>query len=813
MTYAEMPTGDEAMGQCGSNEADMEDDAEASPNMPVIQFAATEFFAFEGQKTVQAKVWRLGITTTAVEVRWLTKDVTAKAGQHYVKSNGVVSFQPGEVQKTIEVELIDEESWSNTLLFAILLYRPNCAKLGNNLRKTHVSITNNDYFPTNLSGDLIKSPDGISDTRLIAEYIRMQLQHPQIRCATIKMCLVDLCHNLYVVLRIMLQVFLLDRVLNVGKNGVDEDEEEGDWVSRHRHEGLMIVVAMMVIPFAGLHILDYRKTYWGCNGKSRSLLQSAVIGGFMGFERTAQTQAKASDVFLWTLSFCDRIVSDGYFSFIQLVQAIGQMTVLIAYQYARAKGVLGAMHFVTMMVFPVLLLTFAKCRHRATMSSLQAQAAKQQEFASTVQNVFENFELMESYNCGVAMEERIQGKMMEYNKSCSNSSRVTVNNCKYPQWLNLLAAAGYAFYAGNLILLGTGPSVGIFVTNFAIIQKIGGCWALIYSEFMTMHTTAPALRTLTWFLNLPVNTHHRSKLAQRDYTITEKMSLELVGKQRDAGHVLVDDMPIRVHNLDLHGLSLAHQAGVSGISSSQSQSSLCRCTSKDPIDIKQGVLAVIVGPAGEGKATLLNFMDGALLMPTDKDYGTAFIPIHLRRLNVSEQLLFFQGKLIDNLTIGLQLSNTAQPPRDKIARVLKQLKLPQRVIAFLDSDEVLDWRQIFSRTQLQLLNIARALISNYAVTCIHKAVQAFPHELARSVLQVLKDHVTYRGIGEDPNTAFNRRPRTVLITCETFTEYADIIDEAYHLSKEGFKKLNIEEAAASTSATEFVSSDKRKSWG
>ena len=65
------------------------------------------------------------------QVDYATEGVTANAGEDYVETTGVLTFAPGETEKEISVEIIDDDEPEEDEMFIVKLAnpRPN-AKLG-----------------------------------------------------------------------------------------------------------------------------------------------------------------------------------------------------------------------------------------------------------------------------------------------------------------------------------------------------------------------------------------------------------------------------------------------------------------------------------------------------------------------------------------------------------------------------------------------------------------------------------------------------------------------------------------------------------
>lgn len=66
----------------------------------------------------------------SVSVPWRTRDRSAIAGRDYIAAAGVVVFAPGELEKLIEIEVIDRSDASIRRFFEVVLERPDGIGLG-----------------------------------------------------------------------------------------------------------------------------------------------------------------------------------------------------------------------------------------------------------------------------------------------------------------------------------------------------------------------------------------------------------------------------------------------------------------------------------------------------------------------------------------------------------------------------------------------------------------------------------------------------------------------------------------------------------
>merc|ERR1712196_495152 len=97
-----------------------------------------------------------------------------------------------------------------------------------------------------------------------------------------------------------------------------------------------------------------------------------------------------------------------------------------------------------------------------------------------------------------------------------------------------------------------------------------------------------------------------------------------------------------------------------------------------------------------------------------------------------------------------------------------------------DKDQrVAPWNEELSRSDRQLLNIARGLIANPEVLCVHKPSMGLGPNTVPIVLGALKSYVAHRGLDQDVERYFFRRPRTCIYTLSTEAD-VEYADEVHH---------------------------------
>ncbi|MDY7004908.1 MAG: Calx-beta domain-containing protein [Cyanobacteriota bacterium] len=96
----------------------------------------------KGQKRARLNVSLDGVSDEVVKVNYTTANGSAKAGSDYKRTNGTLTFQPGERQKAIEIPILGDRKVENNEKFTVKLSDAQNAKIEDN--RGIATIKNND---------------------------------------------------------------------------------------------------------------------------------------------------------------------------------------------------------------------------------------------------------------------------------------------------------------------------------------------------------------------------------------------------------------------------------------------------------------------------------------------------------------------------------------------------------------------------------------------------------------------------------------------------------------------------------------------
>eukprot|EP00440_Ansanella_granifera_P030433 gb/GFBE01033063.1/.p1 GENE.gb/GFBE01033063.1/~~gb/GFBE01033063.1/.p1 ORF type:complete len:299 (+),score=50.27 gb/GFBE01033063.1/:1-897(+) len=295
---------------------------------------------------------------------------------------------------------------------------------------------------------------------------------------------------------------------------------------------------------------------------------------------------------------------------------------------------------------------------------------------------------------------------------------------------------------------------------------VGGCWQDISDVCFRVQGMLPSLVGIITIMNMPTD----YKLAAASAAYCQQETLRIVRK-----HGAIDRIPIVVKGLS-DCFSVQTGKGASQLHS--------RINLSGVLEVSQGELVCITGAHGTGKTTLLKML-GGLHWRDQRCADKIFIPSHIRSLFVRNLPQFLMGTLHDNLTLGIDEQDGKSD--EYVSEICKRIGFNGRLLDALDSRVVLEWESVLSRAECQLVSIARALIANVEFLVLDRPLELLTAHDSSTVLSLLQEFVSQRGLQQDPDTLHLRRPRTCLI-CSNNPLCHAICHRTYELTEKGLKQ-------------------------
>jgi len=127
----------------------------------------------------------------------------------------------------------------------------------------------------------------------------------------------------------------------------------------------------------------------------------------------------------------------------------------------------------------------------------------------------------------------------------------------------------------------------------------------------------------------------------------------------------------------------------------------------------------------------------------------------------------------------------------RVLFICEQLGISGHLLEFVQEGEkgaTHVWAEVLANSEKWLLGIARAIITNPELMCIHKPLMAQNDVTSKKVMHVLKKFVEEKGFGLDMDTRHLRRPRTCILTAAK-AQSAKAADKVFKVSHAGGVEL------------------------
>eukprot|EP00929_Paragymnodinium_shiwhaense_P055161 TRINITY_DN27666_c0_g1_i1.p1 TRINITY_DN27666_c0_g1~~TRINITY_DN27666_c0_g1_i1.p1 ORF type:complete len:922 (-),score=139.42 TRINITY_DN27666_c0_g1_i1:292-3057(-) len=807
----------------------------------VVQFGSRTFYCEEGEPTVEVDVVRFGDASRPTTFDFKTVDSTGKAGMRFEQTSGSLTFQPGETMKTIEIPIIENDSFDSILEFKLVITRVQGASVGHHLHTCIVIVIDDDSFPTNKYRELLFSgrEHAIPGCGLLFEYFRQNLSDPLIKAKTIKVILCDQIKGLYFFLTLYLTVYLVDVVLVPIDELEHAEENEADrrlllrgvldagrrlrdaygggnhamimnslMVPHHRRLTAVVIAFLYVVPFALQHFIDYQKQFVNLSGTARRRLQANLLRRYLYYKPDVRTTFRAGQLTLAMLRDVREIVDAGYMKAIELFRIIGKLFLAMAFIVNENKLAL-----VPLVVYPFILVPFLWYRERVTVETAEKEAAAQDAVLQMVDDTVQNYDLISDFKVRPLIIDGFEQIYDNYYALECTSKAVITNSLYMVPWLTTFTIGACIIVgAGQVETVGGSISLGAFMATLSVFKDLGSEIQEIYREVQEMQKSIGPLRKVARFINLETDLIDRMHMARgiknknsRSWQAARRSSNSDL-KRVSLGSVKPGDFtfPIDKVEISVHNLYFGYPArdmNIRGMS----------------YKFEQGTLNAILGPPGECKSTFLRLL-GQVVLPTNQTGGPLvgespiFVPTHLRILHVGANGTLLRAPLLNNILLSNSLEQVGGIGR--VRSICRKLGFSQDLMALIDASELSQdlvgarsqlvgerrakdsWWLTLTHTDFDRIRLARVLILNPELLIIHKPLENFAFGERKEVMTQLREHVDNKGLDVDRGTVLFSRPRTVFFSSSSLKDI-HVCDEIFKVSTrfgiERLAKANLEE--------------------
>eukprot|EP00927_Polykrikos_kofoidii_P056757 TRINITY_DN50835_c0_g1_i1.p1 TRINITY_DN50835_c0_g1~~TRINITY_DN50835_c0_g1_i1.p1 ORF type:complete len:970 (-),score=116.83 TRINITY_DN50835_c0_g1_i1:109-3018(-) len=750
--------------------------------IPLVQFESLCVHCDEGGRGTECYVVRLGTVDSFSSVDFETFDGTAIAGVHYVAMSGTVVFEIGETKKLITIEPINGTSWmsSSDMFIRLLSDGAVNACLVGALSVCTCHIIEDDTFPTNrFKSDVLMGKTGdVNGVSLMIEYLKNCLLQKNIRIGVFKLFWLEMYRSVYIILVMLLRMLLIDRVLCA-----ECDANVGLW-------NLSMVIIAQTGPCAFLSWLDTRKSFWKIKGTARSQLLLGMVHKFLHFEAVSLASISDGKMVAAMTRDSEEAINKGLSNCPMLIAGIVRWVMVFIYMvscsmvetvvtetaslWSREFLVAVSMCISLFAVLPIIKLVFFKMRHATTIASIEVANAAGDRLLETLDEIMDTSDLIRDYGLKDAFMSRYDCEVTKLNSARAYCDSIIAQNRIFAVWCTLSLQAFFLFLGGTMVLDGR-MRIGIFLNTLSIIKIVGQLWGDVYDYAVEIQLAFDSLRAVVKFLNLPSNFKSHLFLESRRRQHMLEQEKDHLNHGRHPNVDVLDKLYLKFWRMTCRFNESTHTVLPSEAKPNRLPS----------LVLPQGGLYAFVGPPCSGKGTFLRMLADVLI----RFDGFFDIPLHLRRIHVSQCPLFLDGSLLFNLTFGCKNEELADVNR--VLSICRTLGMPPTVLELIDRQEHIErWESVLSSTESAMVHIARGIIANPEMLLVHKPGAFFNNEQGAGVYRMLKDFVINRGIELDTKSIYDRRPRTCFITARRLCGAGSrVADACIYVTQEDGMKL------------------------
>lgn len=791
----------------------------------IVQFSAQIYIVEERDKSVCIDIMRLGSMSGSCEVEYATADASAKAGVKYVSASGIVHFKDGESEKSIHVEIVDDDLWSATMEFKVFLSAPKNCKLGIYLYTCRVKIIDNDLFPSSrYTEELEEGPSGIAKINswlLFWEYIKLVYEVPGMRNKTLLTICLDQFHNMYLFLTLSINIYLVDTVFKHG-----EASFERLWCPGDRESTAKLAALAYVVPMVLLHVADLVKVRMDIVGETRVWLMRSLFRKYLNYSEASRVQVRPADMQM-AIAQDSSSLAHGYITTLEMLRVVGRIIVLFIFTVKESQKAI-----IFCIVMPGLMAVWATLRNKILVQAIGLVGDKSAKVYSLVDEVCNKYRVIADYAQRPQMTELFESRTDHERVAGIPAKVIQLNNDYFPRWLGPIGTALFIYLQAQSVI-DEEMSLGQLLATINVLQSVSSDAAALYDLAMKVTSTFDGLNTFTNFLNLPTDLKATKELNKRRRTMTQSARQTALKMPLGSGVLYRSDMiPIKIVGLSFNYLD-----------SPPLLKNVCTTVS-------QGSLVAVVGPHGSGKRTFLQLL-GHAIFPTE---GIIFMPTYLRILYISREPMLLNLSAWRNLTFGLanpqslnatdairiqeilksfQMDKTYELVKEDLEMAMNGRK-PSKIATLeggadfmqdcgmklcegsgnldVDDDEEEEpdsarssskgssveakdataWARHLTYTEKVKIHIARALIMNPEVLVLERPLHHFDTARARILLDIIKLHVSNRGLALPEDEAISRRPRTVFFSPET-VEQAKQATHVWQIASQTVRVTNSEQ--------------------
>ena len=468
---------------------DAKSDSDDHPD--IIQFAAPIFVAKEGAE-FSVKLMRLGSLSGKARCSYRTEDCSGKAGSRYVHTQGQVTFEPGQYEQSVTVEILDSPGWMATLEFKVVLEHPIGCHLGKYLSACRVKVMDSDFFPSSTYSQVLEKGEesilGMNPVLLFAEFLKLLLSVPGMAWRLAVTLLFDQLKNVYVWFMLVSSVYMVNVIFS------SKDAVEQELLVPHDPEmtaqliGLMYVLAPLL-----LHCWKEVKLQMDIRGCCTLFLQTSVMRKYMNYSDRSRAEVSHHEVQKFVIDTSDEL-AQSIDDMSSLCENLGKLLVLNYFAVSSDPGVVWAT-----LAMPVIMALWALLRE-AVLRKPEETDESEKLVSDLVSEISQNYRLIAGYFQRPAMNDKFAARATKLSDVRLPRAAYELRSEFFFEWLGPLFVGGYvAFYSP--LVLSDKLSLGTFLATISVFKEVGHNFADGFARIRRVAAKFGPLVDLTVFLN------------------------------------------------------------------------------------------------------------------------------------------------------------------------------------------------------------------------------------------------------------------------------------------------------------------------
>eukprot|EP00929_Paragymnodinium_shiwhaense_P002949 TRINITY_DN10329_c0_g1_i1.p1 TRINITY_DN10329_c0_g1~~TRINITY_DN10329_c0_g1_i1.p1 ORF type:complete len:879 (+),score=178.62 TRINITY_DN10329_c0_g1_i1:149-2785(+) len=761
----------------------------------IVQFAQEMHYALEGEDLqLEIDIMRIGDCRGPCSIECYTEDGSAQAGSKYVAKTEMVTFQTGEDFAHFSVNIIDDPLSDATLEFKVRMRNPKGCQVAMDMDITRIKIIDDDRFPSELGAACL---DGLGDENisdmvwlsLMREYIWRNFNVPGVSWRTVIYVTIDQMHNLYFLLKTFLNIYMVDCLFS------STDEAKEQLWQGSRWQSAIGVVLGFAVPFLLLRSADVVKLNMDLEGLSTEFLVKGLFRRYLCWDESSLIKVPENIIVAAIVQESLEIVCSGYLKMLSMIRILGKFVLVFFFLY-RQRG----NRAFQVLIFPLVGTCMVHHQFRQIMKRRETVSQEEHRLSNIVHKTASSYEIVVDYRKRPAMTAHCEDKVRAVRKARVASQLALVNLVNFYPGLSVILVSACILLNCNMADdTSQSSSVGKILAMIGIYFDLGEEFKGVSDDIIELLGAIEMLKGMTDLMNMPLNLqdkrilglNQKEEMVRRVHQLTHKKVRKLAHPmgQKQHGHLDIDELPFTFTNVKFEFMKPAPSgSAMPSDMSSKSESSKVSLTMNDT-EIKPGAMIAIIGGQAAGKATLLDLICGKMSPTT----GTIFIPCHYRVLRVTSATITLEASLWENLTFGTTQTSDQKALIARVRGIILRLGLV-RPLKLLD-EEIKNglmpepvqhgksgdagWWSTVSAADLAGLHLARALVANSEVLCLHHPMLHYNEHERDIIMNMLAEYVEERGCCLD-GPKLNRRPRSIFYTArnsDVAKLYADKVFE------------------------------------